>query len=56
MVYGKQRTRHTELATLSTFSITTTARGGSDEALHSLQNQALVLAHYDSKPLVEDFA
>src|SRR6185312_11413212 len=54
VVYGKQRTRHTELATLSTFSITTTARGGSDEALHSLQNQPLVLAHYDSKPLVED--
>ena len=49
VVYGKQRTRHTELATLSTFSITTTARGGSDEALHSLQNQALVLAHYDSQ-------
>jgi serine-type D-Ala-D-Ala carboxypeptidase/endopeptidase (penicillin-binding protein 4) len=54
VVYGKQRARHTELATLSTFSVTATARGGSDEALHSMQNQALVLANYDSKPLIED--
>jgi len=49
-IYGKQRARHTELATLSTFSVTATARGGSDEALHSVQNQPLVLANYDSKP------
>jgi D-alanyl-D-alanine carboxypeptidase/D-alanyl-D-alanine-endopeptidase (penicillin-binding protein 4) len=54
IVYGKQRPRHTELATLSTFSVTATARGGSDENPRSLQNQPLVLAKYDSQPLIED--
>src|SRR5437870_5029541 len=54
-VYGRQRTRHTELASLSTFTVTASApaRGG-DEPMRSLQNQALVLASYQSKPLVED--
>jgi len=56
-VYGRQRTRHTELAGLSTFSVTATAeaRGGGDELLHpSLPNQTLVLASHESKPLIED--
>ena len=56
-VYGRQRTRHTELAGLSTFSVTATAeaRGGGDELLHpNLPNQSLVLASYESKPLIED--
>ena len=56
-VYGRQRTRHTELAGLSTFSVTATAeaRGGGDELLHtSLPNQTMVLASYESKPLIED--
>ncbi len=56
-VYGRQRTRHTELAGLSTFSVTATAeaRGGGDELLHpSLPNQTMVLATYESKPLIED--
>jgi len=56
-VYGRQRTRHTELAGLSTFSVTATAeaRGGGDELLHpGLPNQTLVLASYESKPLIED--
>src|SRR3989441_4270739 len=54
-VYGRQRTRHTELASLSTFTVTASApaRGG-DEPMRSLPNQALVLASYQSKPLVED--
>src|SRR5438309_4118119 len=54
-VYGRQRTRHTELASLSTFTVTASApaRCG-DEPMRSLQNQALVLASYQSKPLVED--
>jgi len=54
-VYGRQRTRHTELASLSTFTVTASApaRGG-EEPLHPLPNQALVLASYQSKPLVED--
>jgi serine-type D-Ala-D-Ala carboxypeptidase/endopeptidase (penicillin-binding protein 4) len=56
-VYGNQRTRHTELASLSTFSVTTIApsRGGNDSQLRPLQvNPPLVLASYESKPLIED--
>jgi len=54
-VYGKQRTRHTELASLSTFSVTALApvRGG-EESSHAFQSQSLVLASYESKPLIED--
>ncbi|HZP34656.1 MAG TPA: D-alanyl-D-alanine carboxypeptidase/D-alanyl-D-alanine-endopeptidase [Candidatus Acidoferrales bacterium] len=54
-VYGKDRTRHTELASLSTLSVTALApaRGG-DEPSRSLQPQPLVLASYQSKPLLED--
>ena len=54
-VYGQQRTRHTELASLSTVTITAIApsRGG-DEPSRALQPQPLVLASYDSKPLIED--
>jgi len=55
VVYGKQRTRHTELASLSTFTVTASApaRGG-DEPSRTLPNQPLVLASYQSKPLIED--
>jgi D-alanyl-D-alanine carboxypeptidase/D-alanyl-D-alanine-endopeptidase (penicillin-binding protein 4) len=55
-VYGKQRTRHTELASLSTFSVTTLApaRGGDDASHSPFQHQSLVLASYQSKPLIED--
>jgi len=55
-VYGSQRTHHTELASLSTFSVTTIApsRGGNDSQSRPMTNQSLVLASYESKPLVED--
>jgi D-alanyl-D-alanine carboxypeptidase/D-alanyl-D-alanine-endopeptidase (penicillin-binding protein 4) len=55
VVYGKQRTRHTELASLSTLTVTASAsaRGG-DEPSRALPNQPLVLASYQSKPLIED--
>src|SRR3984885_11333291 len=55
VVYGKQSTRHTELASLSTLTVTATApaRGG-DEPSRALPNQPLVLASYQSKPLIED--
>jgi serine-type D-Ala-D-Ala carboxypeptidase/endopeptidase (penicillin-binding protein 4) len=55
VVYGTQRTRHTELASLSTLTVTATApaRGG-DEPSRALPNQPLVLASYQSKPLIED--
>ena len=57
VIYGKQRTRHTELATLSTFSVTALApsRGGSDGPPRPLKNnQPVVLASNESKPLLED--
>lgn len=54
-IYGKQRTRHTELASLSTFTSTVLAasRGGDE---HSLTSPAgpLVLAEYQSAPLSQD--
>src|SRR5437660_3867448 len=56
-VYGRQRTHHTELASLSTFSVTAIApsRGGDDNQFRPLQiNQPLVLASNDSKPLIKD--
>lgn len=55
VVYGGQRTRHTDLASLSTFTITALApaRGGEEPSL-ALQNQPLVLASHDSKPLIDD--
>jgi serine-type D-Ala-D-Ala carboxypeptidase/endopeptidase (penicillin-binding protein 4) len=55
VVYGKQRSRHTELASLSTLSVTATApaRGG-DEPLHAALSQSLVLASHESMPLIED--
>ena len=55
VVYGRQRTRHTELASLSTFTVTATApaRGG-DEPARNLPNQPLVLASNQSKPLIDD--
>ena len=54
-VYGKDKTRHTELASLSTVSVTALApaRGG-DDTTRSMQPQPLILASYQSKPLIED--
>jgi serine-type D-Ala-D-Ala carboxypeptidase/endopeptidase (penicillin-binding protein 4) len=61
-IYGKQRTRHTELATLSTFSVTALApaRGGRDGGSLNGQprplnaDQPVTLASYESKPLLQD--
>jgi serine-type D-Ala-D-Ala carboxypeptidase/endopeptidase (penicillin-binding protein 4) len=63
VVYGKQRTHHTELATLSTFTVNVIApaRGGrtneKDDGgqLNPLKaNQPITLASYESKPLLQD--
>jgi serine-type D-Ala-D-Ala carboxypeptidase/endopeptidase (penicillin-binding protein 4) len=56
-VYGKQRTRHTELASLSTFTSTVVASGGGGSSSdHTLTSPAgpLVLAEYQSAPLLQD--
>ena len=57
VVYGRQRTHHTELATLSTFSVTAIvpSRGGSDGQARPLKiDQPIVLASYESKPMLDD--
>ena len=56
-IYGRQRTRHTELATLSTFTVTALApsRGGSEGGPRPLKaDQPIVLASYESKPMADD--
>ena len=57
-VYGRERTHHTELAGLSTFSVTATAdsRGGGDESPRPAPGVPgkLVLASFESRPLIED--
>src|SRR6267154_74206 len=54
-VYGKQRTRHTELASLSTFTtvVIASSRGGDEHALTS-PTGPLVLGEYQSPPLSAD--
>ncbi len=63
VIYGHDRTRHTELASLSTFTATAIApsHGGSDDTGRSLDrpiplksDQPIVLASYESKALVDD--
>lgn len=55
-VYGRDRARHTELARLSTFSVTATAeaRGGEGDSSRPGPPPNLVLASHESKPLIED--
>src|SRR5207302_7260450 len=56
-VYGRERTHHTELAGLSTFSVTATAeaRGGEGDMPRAGQlSPSMVLATFESKPLLED--
>jgi D-alanyl-D-alanine carboxypeptidase/D-alanyl-D-alanine-endopeptidase (penicillin-binding protein 4) len=54
-VYGKQRSRHTELASLSTFTTTVVAssRGGDEHSLTAPVGP-LVLGEYQSSPLSQD--
>jgi len=63
-IYGHERTHHTELASISTFTATAVApsRGGNDEAsplsgisAHPLKTeQPITLASYESRPLADD--
>src|SRR5690348_686021 len=55
IVYGRSRTHHTELASLSTVTVTSLAsRGGGSSSALSPQDQRVVLASYQSQPLAED--
>ncbi len=57
-VYGRSRTRHTELAGLNTITVTTTAAangGGSDASMNGFATtRPVVLASYESQPLLQD--
>ena len=56
-ILGHERTRHTELASLSTFSVTAMApaRGGDDSSVRAVQHNApLVLASFQSQTLIQD--
>ncbi len=54
-VWGRTRVHHTELASLSTFTVTTTASaGGGDIPKPRSANPPLVLAAAESQPLGED--
>ena len=52
-IYGRTRIRHTELASLQTFSVTSMASGGGD-ATRPANPAPLVLASYQSQPVIED--
>ena len=57
VIYGHPRTRHTELASLSTLSVTASApmHGGGDDPYRSPKiDSSIVLASYESKPLLQD--
>src|SRR5271169_6645324 len=53
-VYGRPRTRHTELASMQTFSVTSIASGGGGEMAGHANPAPLVLASYESQPLADD--
>lgn len=53
-VYGRSRTRHTELASMQTFSVTSVASGGGGEIAGRSAPAPLVLANHESAPLSED--
>jgi D-alanyl-D-alanine carboxypeptidase/D-alanyl-D-alanine-endopeptidase (penicillin-binding protein 4) len=55
VIYGHSRARHLELASLGTVSVTSLASSKGSEGGGSLSaSQALVLASYQSQPLIED--
>lgn len=55
VVYGHTRSHHTELASLSTVTVTSLAsRGGGSGGSSAPQDQRVVLASYQSQPLSED--
>jgi serine-type D-Ala-D-Ala carboxypeptidase/endopeptidase (penicillin-binding protein 4) len=54
-IYGRQRTHHTELASLSTFtSVVIASSHGGDEHAVTTPTGPLVLGEYESAPLSED--
>src|SRR5277367_1125507 len=56
VIYGHTRTHHTELASLTTLSVTANApsHGADDRSSSPKIDQPIVLASYESKPLLQD--
>ena len=56
VIYGHTRTHHTELASLTTLSVTANApsHGADDRSSSPKSDPTIVLASYESKPLVQD--
>ncbi len=54
VVYGRPRTHHTDLASIQTFSVTAVASGGGGDAAGGTTQAPLVLASYQSQPVLED--
>ena len=52
-IYGHARTRHTELASMQTFSVTSMASGGGSDA-RPPNPSPMVLASYQSQPVLQD--
>jgi D-alanyl-D-alanine carboxypeptidase/D-alanyl-D-alanine-endopeptidase (penicillin-binding protein 4) len=53
-VYGRPRTRHTELASMQTFTVTSLASGGGGEMSGRSNPAPLILASHESVPLSDD--
>ncbi len=53
VIYGRARTRHTELASMQTFSVTSLASGGGGDSA-TRTPAPLVLASYQSQPVAQD--
>ncbi len=53
VIYGKARTKHTELSSLETFSVTSLASGGGTRGVATTP-APLVLASYQSQPVAQD--
>lgn len=52
-IYGRARTRHTELASMQTFSITSMASGGGTDS-RPPNPSPMILASYQSQPIAQD--
>jgi D-alanyl-D-alanine carboxypeptidase/D-alanyl-D-alanine-endopeptidase (penicillin-binding protein 4) len=53
-IFGRSRARHIDLASLSTFSVTTFASSGGGDARPPSTPASMVLANYQSAPIVQD--
>ncbi len=54
VLYGRPRTHHTDLASLQTLSVTSIASKGGGDAATAPRPAPLVLASYQSQPVLED--